>query len=369
MDDYHYYGKNRDNVINQRGSGGVGILVNRQLFQKFHVEDHYVSDGIIGLKLTNKITKEIILTYCVYLSPDSSKYGKDNEVKLNNLALDIYGQSESDNVIIFGDFNARLGNRDDTLSFDGIGPRRILDKISNSQGDKLLNFVHDIRGVIVNGRISPEYDGFTSIASHKGNAVVDYFIVQQSDIGAITRMRVLSCTELIENGNKSHLVSDVSRIPDHNMIQLELEMSGVVRESLIGRGLGTETVKRQKIYRKIGENYMSGDTAQRLLPQMIENIENNMSIQNEVDECYELFVNFLREEAEDSLKAKNKKRKTTKYKEYWNKDLSFKWKFMASCERAYRQTLKKGSQKEIKDRQREFKIAQRSFDKTLKKRK
>ena len=84
----------------------------------------------------------------------------------------------------------------------------------NAQGTKLLNFVSDIRGCIVNGRIDCSKNDYTSITTHKGLAVVDYHITRLEDLNTITSMAVVSCIELLSGLNKQHLISHNSRLPD-----------------------------------------------------------------------------------------------------------------------------------------------------------
>ena len=72
-------------------------------------------DNVLGIQLKCKHSSEIIVIYVVYLPPVSSKYGKLNEEILNKLTIELYRQVESEYVIICGDLNARIGDRDDCM--------------------------------------------------------------------------------------------------------------------------------------------------------------------------------------------------------------------------------------------------------------
>ena len=135
-----------------KGSGGVGILFRNGLRNTFEIENCYVHlDNVLGIKLRNKETDEQIAVYCVYLPPDNSKYSSENEQILNGLVIEIYSQVDSDNVYICGDFNARIGNKQDCAEYDDVPKRIPVDMTSNVQGEKLLTFINDIRGCVING--------------------------------------------------------------------------------------------------------------------------------------------------------------------------------------------------------------------------
>ena len=156
---YTYYGLNR--IINAdrlRGSGGIGILVSDRLHNVYKVERKLeINDNVLGLLLTCKTSELTVGVYCVYLPPDNSKYGMFNEQVLNKLTIEMNKSCKIDCVIIGGDFNARIGNKNDCqLQLDNSLPsRRPLDDVVNAQGAKLLNFLNDIKGCLLNGRIMP----------------------------------------------------------------------------------------------------------------------------------------------------------------------------------------------------------------------
>ena len=104
---------------------------------------------------------------------------------------------------------------------------------------------------------------------------------------------------------------------------------------------------------------------------MLLDLEELSEHQDEVNRCYSALTSFIIEEAERSCNTDlRKKRKTTKYKEYWDKELSTKWKAMHEAERIYnhhRRCAPRGA--ETKLRWGCFKHCQKSFDKMLKKKK
>ena len=220
----------------------------------------------------------------------------------------LYRHSESDYLFICGDFNARIGDRNDCLLNPDVPPRRVIDSNKNSQGSKLLSFLGDMHCCILNGRITPELDDFTSLASHKGKVVVDYAITRQTELDAVQHMQVVSCSELVNKLGQCHMYDEHCKLPDHNLLIMKIEMSMVIRENLLDRNLGSKNVNRKKIYRKVGSSYMESEAAMRVLPILLSDIENLTVNQNNVNKCYEKIITFVLEEAEKSVQRKGKKR-------------------------------------------------------------
>ena len=89
----------------------------------------------------------------------------------------MYDMCEIDMVILGRDFNARLGNMKDFIEgLDEIPPRTVIDETQNEHGKLFNDFLLQSKSCILNGRIEPLKDSFTSI-SHKGRSIVDYFVV------------------------------------------------------------------------------------------------------------------------------------------------------------------------------------------------
>ena len=145
----------------------------------YEINRYFVIEGsVLGIWLKCPDNSETMVIYCVYLPPEGSKYSVNNKFVLNSLTINVYSHTDVDDMVICGDFNGRIGSKADCANFDNVASERhVHDTKSNARGDKVLTFVKDIKGCIVNGRITHENDGFTSVTYHKGNTVVDYFIV------------------------------------------------------------------------------------------------------------------------------------------------------------------------------------------------
>ena len=373
MDGYDFYGGNRVQVLKSRcGSGGIGIFVKHALQNMYQVESCFeLQEFVLGLKLTDKVSKETLLIYNVYLPPESSHYGRNNERVLDLLTIEIYGQAEADLVAVCGDFNARIGEKDDCLQCDTIRRRVPVDRTCNKQGDRLLTFLNDTKCCLVNSRITPEHDNFTSIAGHKGVAVVDYNIVQQTDLEMIKEMKVKTMSELMDQLKLMDMVSEDCRLPDHSLLSMTVELGTTCRFDS-GNTLGSKEVKCSKLICKVGDSYMNSDLAIHMIPVLLEQLEENDRNQQGIDLCYEELTNFILNEAENSLEPKRRKRPCRKYKEYWDEELSDLWRKMRNCEHEYmkvKKKNKKGHKNSLTNERRNFKEAQRLFDRTLRNKK
>ena len=120
---YHFIGRNREllNTKANRGSGGVGILIKNSMINTHHMTTIYThKDNVIAIKLECKLSGQEIVIFCVYLPPEHSRYGSDNEEILNGITMEIYKHCEVDHTPICGDFNTRTGEQPDCLDYDNI---------------------------------------------------------------------------------------------------------------------------------------------------------------------------------------------------------------------------------------------------------
>ena len=300
MHGYRFYGLNHDSGNSHiQGSGGIGIFVKNTVQTEFKIEQCYEhGDNVLGLSLENMTQKEQIVIYCVYLPLDSSKYGQDNKAILNSLTVEVYKHSNADQIFICGDFNARIGKMSDCLIQNELPRRVVLDEGQNIQGKKLVNFVSDIRGCVLNGQVTPEKDFYTSMTRYCGKAVVDYHITRDSDLDTVVSMEVISCVDLVNKNKLEYLLSERCHILDHNLMQMVVERSATVSEKLYDKSLGAVNIKRQKVQRKTGSGYMESDIALKLLPEMLHELSNNSIVQSEIDDKYNKLLKLITEEAE-----------------------------------------------------------------------
>ena len=160
------------------GSGGVAILLNMSFRNNYFVNivDRSV-DGVLVLKLINKLTSVSTIIGVAYLPPENGHYGRDSSLVLNHLLNIVYENAECDFMLIGGDFNARTGDLSDVIEgIDDINlpKRQNSDNVINKHGHDFIDFLKDSKMCILNGRFGSGNENFTSV-SHRGSAVVDYF--------------------------------------------------------------------------------------------------------------------------------------------------------------------------------------------------
>ena len=203
--------------------GGVAILVKDSLLDIFHVKVVDMAiDGIIGIELTSKSSEFTIVLFCCYLPPENSVWGRDPTTFFSHLIAQTYLHQHSDIFLICGDLNGRIGNVDDLAdSIDEICKRRVIDTIKGGHGDAIIDYAKDCKLAIVNGRITPEKDNYTSV-SGRGKAVVDYMLLPHDCFSFCKDFRVDLMSELLLKFKLYPMLSDVCKVPDHSLLSMKL---------------------------------------------------------------------------------------------------------------------------------------------------
>ncbi len=223
IENYTWYGNNRALIHKnaKRFYGGVGILMKTVLLNFYDVAviDKCYTD-VLTLKLTNKFSNDTLLLICAYLPPETSSWGT-NAIDFYQYLLSIsYAQCDCDMIVMTGDFNSRLGNMSDFIkNVDNIEMRSVIDKSINKHGRECIQFLLESKFCVVNGRVTPEHDNFTSI-SVKGAAVVDYIFVPISCLD-----RCLSCKVHTSQELKCVLNVKCDKVPDHSLIEVNISVS------------------------------------------------------------------------------------------------------------------------------------------------
>lgn len=92
-----------------------------------------------------------------------------------------------------------------------------LDVGINKHGESLIEFPIDSKFCIVNGRICPLKDNYTSVST-KGNAVVDYILVPHDRLQSCIFFEVITPTQLVDNADCVEFIGEGSRLPAHSVI-------------------------------------------------------------------------------------------------------------------------------------------------------
>ena len=115
-----------------------------------------------------------------------------------------------------GDINARTRDLIDYIpEIDGgIIPKRVNpDKNKNAHADSFITFLKDNRAIILNGRITPEYNNFTFVSTRECS-VPDYLFCPVKNMHNCIEMKTFLVSDIINDLG----LAPPSSIPDHSVL-------------------------------------------------------------------------------------------------------------------------------------------------------
>ena len=387
IDGYHWISHRRQ-MLNRRartGSGGVGIFIADHLYQQYDIQVIDKShEGILAISLSNKVSGYKLSFITAYLPPDNSLYGRDSTSFFSHLTHLVYMCCDYDAVYLSGDLNARVGNKFDFV--DGIDeiPKRIpIDLQTSGHGEALLDFCNETKFCIINGRIQPLKDNFTSISS-KGSSVVDYFLTSHDNLECVIDFEVITMSQIVEMLGSEGISCAPSKISDHSMLVLEVKTSHVESPSVAvnppndnlrshmrnpTRNINSPHLPPRFKIQDVPQNFMTDNESKAALLSLINQIEQSRDSQQEINTIYDDIVNLYICEMKKHFHftmdtpSSNKKVRFTR-KPWWNEELTSLFKDMKSAEHNYLKSKRKGNQsRELRN---VFKHKQDIFDKTIK---
>ncbi len=129
---------------------------------------------------------------------------------------------------------------------------------------------------VLNGRVQG-LDNFTCIST-KGTSVVDYILVPHENVNDCMVFNVIPCTELIDREGLHGLLSEDSKMPDHSILSIMINMGlGIVpiESESNDDEVGTSFRRPRYSRKRLNEQFMQSDMARTALLKVIENIECN----------------------------------------------------------------------------------------------
>ena len=346
----------RRKTLNRRariGSGGVGFLIKSELYRDYTVElTDKAYEGILAITLTNKHTDYKFAFITAYLPPVNSIYGRDSIQFFSHLTHLMYSFSDLDATYIAGDLNGRIGDKSDFI--DGIDcvPARIaIDSQVLGHGDAILDFCNESKFCVINGRISPLNDNFTSL-SNRGSAVVDYMLTPYDSLDTVCDFKVVTMSSAVESLGTRGLLAVPSKITDHSMLIIDVLVRDAEASAAPLRcrqsapmhgaqsaGSGPALPPRFNID-NVPNDFMSSPEARHRLLALIEDIENHRITQNKINHVYDQFVETFIVEMRSNFREINtlpmcrRKMRFTK-KEWWDDELAESFKCMQKAEHEY----------------------------------
>ena len=130
-------------------------------------------------------------------------------------------------MIICGYFNGRIGILQEAESED-LKKWSTIDGTINQNGRHLIDFLNENNLCILNGRLTPENDNFTSKGS--GKAVVDYLITTTYKFPEFSEYRVHTVSDLLTAHN-IQLLSDTKKVPVKSQSLLTCKLDTLHKET------------------------------------------------------------------------------------------------------------------------------------------
>jgi len=358
-----------------KGSGGIAILVRDSVLRDYSVTQVSKDfEGILGIQLENIDTGFISVIFCCYLSPENSTWGRNADNMFSQLTAEIYANQEADLIVVTGDFNARIGKEQDyVMNLDEVKDRIVLDEIKAGHANALLDFMKDTKMVMLNGRITPEFDNYTSVST-RGAAVVDYIMTGQTSLNCCKQMKVELTSDLIQRFHLESLLGEHCKAPDHSLLHAVFTLSSISANQNVGPlahddKVNLETRKKRYDYKTIPENFLTSprwhDECVQLIDELLEMRVNQTNIDKYYDKlCKKLFIEIDECIEYKYINSEKSKRKLKLSKPYWDEELTEAWKLMVQAEKHY---IKAKSN--VSSNRRElralFMDSQKSFDKLL----
>ncbi len=174
-----------------RNSGGITVLVKSELRKGVKFFDKESSEEFVWWKLEKEFfhLKQDLFVCSVYIplhnSPREKRLDCDH---FETLQETIYKFSKLGNIVLCGDFYARIGTLDDFVIDTGeilpnpvfttsIEPRKSRDNHVNAYGRLLIELCCGNELIVLNGRTKGDLIGQFTCQTYNGASVVDYAIV------------------------------------------------------------------------------------------------------------------------------------------------------------------------------------------------
>lgn len=175
-----------------RAKGGIAVFYRNDIIKLEEVLHN--TDNLIACRFSFRNKRFSV--FCVYIQPYGSCDGivKDVFELIENAKDRFY----NDTFFVFGDFNARFGNSDQTLTdtFDNLGVleklRKSKDAIINSRGTNILQLADNNNLILLNGRSPGDNNGEFTFVAAQGRSVIDIALISTDVINDISSFKVLN---------------------------------------------------------------------------------------------------------------------------------------------------------------------------------
>jgi hypothetical protein len=341
---YRWMGNNRKtiHVKARSGSGGVGLLVKNELYDDFKISilDDSEED-ILWVKLTARKSDFVIIVCVCYLVPEGSCRYINAADYFDTVLGQIYRyQNECQVMLLCGDFNSRIGMMLDHIEdIDNVPERNVVDTKTNNYGEMFCEFMLSASVCVLNGRNFVHND-FTS----KDAAVVDYFLTPYEQLNKFDKVNVIRTRDLFELAGCVGKYDPSHGIPDHNVIQCELDLSSsVTLSSNVDETMGEDLTASFKRYKldEIPQDFMCDIETMNALQETITRLELSEVDHGDINQAYTDFCESITAEMDAKLnprvfqvRQENKRRRHMK-KPFWTPELDDLYNVFREADRTW----------------------------------
>ena len=201
--------------------GGIGVLVRKGLEWEKVKED---SDNVLWVRV-----KGIGYVAAVYLPPTGRGTTVTEVTRvLRQIAMDAKKFGADSQVVVAGDFNARIGELKNEVAKEEARERKSQDKVVDARGKRLMKLMNKAGLYVVNG-VKEEADFTFEHANGEGASVIDLIWVSESaEVGTCEEWSEASCC-----------------IGDHSLVAVDIQ----------GRIEEVEVKKRKEGWNKVTEEW------------------------------------------------------------------------------------------------------------------
>ena len=177
---------------------------------------------------------------------------------------------------------------------------------------------------VASGRITPQFDNFTSIST-RGRSVVDYIAVTHTSMRNCVEYRVTPSNVLVDECNIQGLICQYCRVPDHSYLELSLNLRVGLCVDNNNPGAVTNPINSRKYkYDFLPDNFLCSEICESAIQELIDRLCINDTTQNDLDKIYQDFTSNLFQEMDSKLHYTTASAKTRKrfknHKPYWNSE-------------------------------------------------
>jgi hypothetical protein len=161
-----------------RSKGGVGFLVSLALVPEVQIVDSVLHPESVWLQLRGHRGQRELYLGCVYMPPVAANV---EEKHYDALLDDVAGFQRRGQVMVLGDFNARVGSS--TCAFDVIG--QYGEDHCNPNGKRLIQLLHASDMYALNGRVRCPHPAWTRCRLSRGEqSIIDYVLADSDTLSS-----------------------------------------------------------------------------------------------------------------------------------------------------------------------------------------